>query len=334
MEKPVPDPRQPFVALIVGVTCMAGLSLAEALKSPKALAGPWKVYGSAFRPMPTWFPSSVLDKYIAFDATDAGDTADKLPPFSGKVTHVFWVAIQDRESEHVNVTVNATTLSNVLHVLNGGRCSRQPHHGSDRHPTLHGSREVVRTPSIIIGASSRSRYSTLLTLAVAANMGCRNRRRQEPSFGNRYAWEHFCDISDARVLAEQQIWAAVTDGAKNQAFNCTNGDFFTWKSVWKKLCDIFHLEFITFEESKNFDFVEFMTEKSRVWDEIVEKNGLYNTKLEEITCPMALKTVLHFMFQHVCSMNKSREFGFFGYAHTLKSIPLWVERLRHMKIIP
>jgi hypothetical protein len=33
------------------------------------------------------------------------------------------------------------------------------------------------------------------------------------------------------VLAEQQIWAAVTEGATNQAFNCTNGDVFTWKSL-------------------------------------------------------------------------------------------------------
>ncbi|KAK8664872.1 hypothetical protein V6N13_084645 [Hibiscus sabdariffa] len=141
-------------------------------------------------------------------------------------------------------------------------------------------------------------------------------------------------MSDARVLAEQHIWAAVTAGAKNQAFNCTNGDVFTWKSMWKKLCDIFDLDFVPFDESENFDFVEFMAEKSKVWDEIVEKRGLYKTKLEEITCPTALKTVLHFGFQHVCSMNKSREFGFYGYADTLKSIPMWVDRLRHMKIVP
>ncbi|KAK8664873.1 hypothetical protein V6N13_084646 [Hibiscus sabdariffa] len=127
MEKPVANRRQPFVALIVGVTGMAGISLAEALKSSKALGGPWKVYGSALRPMPTWFPSSVLDKYITFDATDVGDTAGKLAPISGEVTHVFWVAIQVRESEEENVTVNATMLSNVLDVLKGGHGSRLSH---------------------------------------------------------------------------------------------------------------------------------------------------------------------------------------------------------------
>ena len=49
------------VALIVGVTGMVGLSLAEALKKPRALGGPWKVYGAARHPKPTWFPTSNVD---------------------------------------------------------------------------------------------------------------------------------------------------------------------------------------------------------------------------------------------------------------------------------
>ena len=55
-------------------------------------------------------------------------------------------------------------------------------------------------------------------------------------------------MSDARVLAEQHIWAAVTDGAMNQTFNCTNGDVFTWKSLWKVLCEVFDVEFVAFDK--------------------------------------------------------------------------------------
>jgi hypothetical protein len=55
-------------------------------------------------------------------------------------------------------------------------------------------------------------------------------------------------MSDARVLAKQHVWAAVTDGAKNQTFNCTNGDVFTWKSLWKVLCEVFDVEFVAFDE--------------------------------------------------------------------------------------
>ena len=99
-------------------------------------------------------------------------------------------------------------------------------------------------------------------------------------------------------------------------------------------CEVFDVEFVPFDENEKFDWVGMMKKKGRVWDEIVEKYGLYKTNMEEIVCPEAVDAVLHFGFPHVCSMNKSREFGFFGYANTLKSIGMWVARLRDMKIIP
>ncbi|KAL9996084.1 putative (S)-8-oxocitronellyl enol synthase [Helianthus debilis subsp. tardiflorus] len=152
--------------------------------------------------------------------------------------------------------------------------------------------------------------------------------------GNKYTWEHFCDASDARVLAEQQIWASVTNKANNEAFNCTNGDVFTWKMIWRVLCDAFDIEFVPFDEKEEFDLVEFMKDKGEVWDRIVEENGLYKTKMEEIAYFNGIDKLLQFEFQHVCSVNKSREFGFHGYANTLKSIPEWVQKLRQMKILP
>ncbi|GLT45756.1 hypothetical protein SLA2020_195650 [Shorea laevis] len=127
---------------------------------------------------------------------------------------------------------------------------------------------------------------------------------------------------------------AIRPHAKDQAFNCTNGDVFTWKSVWKVLCDIFEVEFVLFDETEEFDFVRMMKEKGEIWDEIVKRHGLYKTKLEEIACFAGFKNVLNFGFQHVCSMNKSREYGFFGYKSTLKILGNCVDRLRKMKIIP
>ncbi|KAJ4723301.1 3-oxo-Delta(4,5)-steroid 5-beta-reductase-like [Melia azedarach] len=372
----------PSVALIVGVTGMAGLSLAEALKKPSTPGGPWKVYGASRRPPPSWFPPSLIDHFISFDALDAINTAQKLSLLSGEVTHVFWVAFQLLESEEINVARNSTMLRNVLDVLTTPtttpRSSRLLHvslQTGTKHymgpifdPSLAGQlvrheppfrEESPRLPypnfyyaledlvasyskyltysvhrsSIIVGASSRSIHNLLLTLAVYAGV-CKHQALPFRYPGNKYTLEHFCDMSDARVLAEQHIWAAVTDKAKNHAFNCTNGDVFTWKSVWKLLSKIFDVEFVPFDEKEQFDWVEMMKDKGEIWDEIVEKHGLYKTKMEEITCFDALKTVLNFEFQHVSSMNKSREFGFFGFADTMKSIQTWVQRLRDMKIIP
>lgn len=364
------------MALIVGVTGMAGLSIAESLNSPTALGGPWKVYGSARRSIPTWFPSSLLHSYISFDAASLPDTRRKLSPLSAEITHLFWVAIQVRETEEQNILVNQTMLSNVLHVLTSGSGSRLRHvtlQTGTKHymgpfdrvlplsqtlslpfredtprlpcPNFYYAQEdllashspplaySVHRSSIIIGASTRSFYNFLLTVAVYAAI-CKHEGLPFRFPGTRYAWEHFVDMTDARVLAEQQIWAAATSRAKNEAFNCTNGDVFMWKTLWKALCDVFGVEFVPFDENEEFDVVVAMEGKGKVWDEIVREHGLERTKMEEITCFGAVRYVLSFGFQHVSSMTKSREYGFFGYADTLKCIRLWVNRLRNMKFIP
>ncbi|KAF5733875.1 hypothetical protein HS088_TW16G00333 [Tripterygium wilfordii] len=374
MEQATPDTS---VALIVGVTGMTGLSLVEGLKNPTALDRPWKVYGAARRPMPDRFPSSLLDRYLTFDALDYENTFKELSPIAHEITHVFWVAFQLQESEEVNINLNSMMLTNVLQVLRSAVPSRLRHltlQTGTKHymgpifdPSLanqlvhHESpfqEDVPRLPypnfyyaledlvasqssftysvhrsSIIMGASSRSIHNGLLTLSVYAII-CRHQGLPFRYPGNRYTWEHFCDMTDSQVLAEQHVWAAVSRKAKNQAFNCTNGDFFTWKSLWKVLSEIFDVPFVDFDETEKFDIAAMIKDKGKVWDEIVGKHGLQKTKIEEVTCFDALTTVLNFEFQHVCSMNKSREFGFFGFANTLKKIPVWVERLREMKMIP
>lgn len=93
---------------------------------------------------------------------------------------------------------------------------------------------TVHRSSLIFGASTRSVNNPLLTLAVYALI-CRHEGSPYVYPGTGYTWSHFCDASDSGLLAEQQIWAAMSPAAKYQAFNCTNGDVFTWRSLWKVL---------------------------------------------------------------------------------------------------
>ncbi|GJS55767.1 3-oxo-delta(4,5)-steroid 5-beta-reductase-like protein [Tanacetum coccineum] len=367
------------VALIVGVTGMVGVALAEALKKPTALGGPWKIYGVARRALPVWFPPSFLDEFIMLDTLNEENTSKMLSPISSVITHLFWVAISVNQSEEINISRNSSMLSNVLYALTSSPNSQLrhvtlqtgtkqymgpildiafsnhlvPHDAPFREdyprlpfPNFYYALEdilasypkpitySIHRSSLIIGASSRSYFNMLLSLSVYALI-CKHGNYPFRYAGNKYSWEHFWDMSDARVLAEQQIWASVTDKAKNQAFNCTNGDVFTWKMLWKVLCDVFDVEFVPFDEQEEFDFADFLKDKGEVWDEIVKTNGLYNTKIEEITCFNEIQFILkNLNIQHVCSMYKSREFGFHGYADTLASIAPWVERLRQMKILP
>ncbi|RLN38804.1 hypothetical protein C2845_PM01G18700 [Panicum miliaceum] len=67
----------------------------------------------------------------------------------------------------------------------------------------------------------------------------------------RGAWEGFDNASDADLVAEQQIWAAVDPMAKNEAFNCSNGDVNPWKLLWPVLAGRFGLEWVGYEGEEN-----------------------------------------------------------------------------------
>ena len=54
-------------------------------------------------------------------------------------------------------------------------------------------------------------------------------------------WDSLTDMTDARQLAKQQMWAATTPAAANQAFNVTNGDVFRWKWMWSRIAEYFAL---------------------------------------------------------------------------------------------
>ena len=194
---------------------------------------------------------------------------------------------------------------------------------------------TVHRCSAILGASDRSLYNVLLTLAIYALI-CKHEGAPLVFPGTPHTWLHFCDVSDAGLVAEQQIWAGTTEGAANQAFNCTNGDVFTWRSFWKVLCEQFDVELVEcgLSDAGASDWVSSMMGKGPVWAEIVRENGLTESRLEEITSFRTVWLLVNLEFQHVSCMNKSREFGFVRSVDSLKSVKKWVSKLREMNIIP
>ncbi|KAG5626853.1 hypothetical protein H5410_012071 [Solanum commersonii] len=57
-------------------------------------------------------------------------------------------------------------------------------------------------------------------------------------------WDSFSNASDANLVAEHQIWAAMCPQGKNRAFNITNGDVFKWKHLWKVLSEEIGVEYV------------------------------------------------------------------------------------------
>lgn len=377
MQKKLDDdePTQSYesVALIIGVTGIVGNSLAEILPLSDTPGGPWKVYGVARRPRPSWNADHPID-YIQCDVSNAEDARSKLSPLTD-VTHVFYVTWTSRDSEKDNCEANGTMLRNVLQAIvphapnlrhvclqTGTKHYVGPfdNHGRIRHDApftedmprlqiqnfyytledvlfeeIKKNENVtwsIHRPNTIFGFSPFSLMNIVGTLCVYAAI-CKQEGSPLLFPGSKNAWEGFTTASDADLVAEQQIWAAVDSYAKNEAFNCNNADIFKWKHLWKVLAEQFGIEEYGFEEGKNLGLVEMMKGKERVWEEMVKENQLQEKNLEEVGVWWFADIILG-VDGMIDSMNKSKEHGFLGFRNSNSSFISWIDKYKAFKIVP
>ncbi|KAI7755697.1 hypothetical protein M8C21_032601 [Ambrosia artemisiifolia] len=191
----------------------------------------------------------------------------------------------------------------------------------------------VHRPGTIFGFSPYSMMNILGALCVYAAI-CKHEGVPFKFPGSKEAWERYADCSDADLIAEQHIWAAVDPYAKNEAFNISNGDVFKWKHFWKVLAEQFEVEDGGFDEAQGkVSMVEMMKDKGGVWDEIVREKGLVVTKLEEVAVWWFVDMILGGECM-LDSMNKSKEHGFLGFRNSKSSLISWVDKMKGYKIVP
>ncbi|KAH9686785.1 3-oxo-Delta(4,5)-steroid 5-beta-reductase [Citrus sinensis] len=299
------------VGFVVGVTGILGNSLAEILPRPDTPGGPWKVYGVARRPRPNWNAAYPIE-YLQCDVSDQEDTQAKLSKLTD-VTHIFYVTWAGRRTEAEKCQINGAMLHNVLrsvipnapnlrHIClqTGGKfymgplefIGKIPSHDppfTEDLPSLNISLFYYTLEVILFEEVDKREGSACLTNIIATLCVYAAIRKHEGVpllfYGTRDTWEGFQQVSDTELIAEQQIWAALDPNARNEAFNCTNGDVFKWKHLWKVLAEQFEIENYGLEDGKGCERVrleEIMKGKERVWEEIVRENQLQPTKLNEV----------------------------------------------------
>ncbi|XP_019701869.1 3-oxo-Delta(4,5)-steroid 5-beta-reductase isoform X2 [Elaeis guineensis] len=192
----------------------------------------------------------------------------------------------------------------------------------------------IHRPTTIFGFSTYSLMNLVGSLCAYAAI-CRREGAPLKWPGSRVVWEDFSDASDADMIAEHQIWAAIDPYAKNEAFNCSNGDLFKWKHLWPLLAREFGVEWVGYEgEEQRFKLVDAMKEKEGLWEEIVAEHELAPTRLEEVGNWWFVDAVFGVEEVHLDSMNKSKEHGFLGFRNTVSSFISWIDKMRAYKIVP
>ena len=190
----------------------------------------------------------------------------------------------------------------------------------------------VHRPHTIIGYAVGNAMNMGSTLAVYASV-CKELGKPMVFPGSSVQWNSLTDMTDARLLAKQLLWAAVTPAARDQAFNVVNGDVFRWKWMWSRISDWFGVEAAELQ-GEGVPLETQLADAAPVWKMIAEKHGLHETDLNVLASAWHTDADLGRPIEVVTDMSKSRKLGFTEFQATDESFFDLFERLREERLIP
>ena len=191
---------------------------------------------------------------------------------------------------------------------------------------------TIHRPHTVIGKAVGNAMNLGTTLAVYASI-CKALGRPFQFPGSEAQWKGLSDVTDARMLAKQLMWAADTDAARNEAFNIANGDVFRWSWLWGKIADWFGVEAGPYNGSIQ-PLEKAMANDHAAWRDIAQRHGLVEADLDRLASPWHTDLDLGRPIEVMTSMDRSRALGFSAYQATDQSFFDLFSQLRADRLIP
>jgi nucleoside-diphosphate-sugar epimerase len=213
--------------------------------------------------------------WLPLDLTDAAACSALAPHFAG-TTHLVYAALYERSGlvagwrEQQQIETNAAMLANLFkaieqpslkHValLQGTKAygvhvkpiavpARENRSEMHEQPNFYWNQErflrerqtgkgwswSILRPVLIVGCSEGSAMNVIPALGVYAAM---MRRAGKTKLDYPAGVGRVAQAIDADVLARAIAWSGEAVTARNEIFNVTNGDVFTWPNVWPAIAD-------------------------------------------------------------------------------------------------
>lgn len=191
---------------------------------------------------------------------------------------------------------------------------------------------TIHRPHTVIGLAVGNAMNLGTTLAVYASI-CKETGRPFQFPGSQAQWQGLSDVTDARMLAKQLVWAADTDAARNEAFNIVNGDVFRWSWLWPRLAEWFGVQAAGFNQAIQ-PLATAMANDHGLWRTIAERHGLAEPDLDRLASPWHTDLDLGRPLEVMTDMANSRRLGFTAYQATDASFFDLFTRLRAERLIP
>ncbi|QBD80303.1 SDR family oxidoreductase [Ktedonosporobacter rubrisoli] len=346
------------VALVVGAQGVIGRNLIEYLST----LDDWDIIGLSRR----HGEATERVRYVTVDLLNREDTHAKLGKLT-QVTHIFFVAYQDRPSWAELVEPNLTMLVNVVEAMEPVAPNLQhislmqgykvygAHLGPFKTPARESdaghmppefmvdqqnfleqrqkgkawSWSAIR-PSVVAGFALGNPLNLAMVIAIYASIS------KELGLPLRFpgklgAYDKLLEMTDAGLLARAIVWAATNERSANQAFNINNGDLFRWSEMWPKIARYFDLE-VAPPLQMSLNVV--MADKEPLWNSMIEKYGLENIPYEDVSSWNFGDFVFSWDYDMFADGSKARRFGFHEYVDTEAMFKDIFDDFRRRKIIP
>ena len=350
------------IALIVGATGLSGSYTGRLLKEHG-----WTVVTLSRGAADLDFS----DRHVAADLKDAVGTKAALAA-AQDVTHVFYCTWSREADEDENVRVNALMIRNLFEgiadapIKHAALVTGLKHYlGSfddyakftpytpflESSPRLPGANFYyaqedvlfemaekqgfnwsVHRPHTMIGLVIGNAMNMAVTLAVYASI-CKHTGRPFVYPGSPEQYNAATDVSDARIVAAQLMWAANTPEAANTPFNTVNGDIFRWTWLWQQIANYFELEAAEYPGHPT-PLETQMADAPTIWAEIVAKHGLQDIPVGKLASWWHSDADLGRDIECFTDMTNSRVLGYDTYQPTPASFTDVFDELRARKIIP
>lgn len=351
-------------ALVVGASGIGGSNLAREL-----LAQGWSVYGLARRPA----TDIEGVRPVAADLLDPAGLAAALANVSPTHVFITTWMRQDTEAENVRVNAamvrnllqalsarksvrHVALVTGLKHYLgpfeayaSSGTLPDTPlretqprlplanfYYAQEDEVYIAAERDrftwTVHRPHTVIGMAVGNAMNLGTTLAVYASI-CKETGRPFQFPGSGAQWNGLSDVTDARMLARQLVWAADTDAARNEAFNIVNGDVFRWSWLWPKIAEWFGVEPAGFTGVTQ-PLEPVLANDGEVWRGIAQRHGLVEPELARLASAWHTDLDLGRPIEVMTDMKKSRKLGFTAFQATDDSFFDLFEELRKRRLIP
>lgn len=191
---------------------------------------------------------------------------------------------------------------------------------------------TVHRPHTMIGYALGNAMNMAVTLAVYATI-CKHTGQAFVFPGSQAQYNAVADVTDARILAKQIVWAMTTPTAANLPLNIANGDVFRWYWLWARLAEYFDLEPGAYPGHPT-PLVTQMRDAAPIWREIVAQHSLRPTEITDLASFWHSDADLGREVECITDMRNSRTRGFSAYQDTLTSFTDVFDKLRSERIIP